>query len=115
VYTAAKGGILSLTRSLAVEYPPFGIRSNCVIAGFVHHVDERPTHQEGAGGPNDAFLDIQLTRRGRPEDVAEAMLFLASDTTSGHINGQTLTVDGGISAKSPIVGKVDRFTPMSPD
>lgn len=110
-YTAAKGGVLALTRSLAVEYAPQGIRSNCVMVGFVPHSDERPTHRPENAGPPDAFLDVQLTRLGTPEDVAQAILFLADDASSGFVNGQTLVVDGGVTARSPIVGRVERFTP----
>jgi 3-oxoacyl-[acyl-carrier protein] reductase len=112
-YTAAKGAVLSLTRSLAVEYAPHGIRTNCVVIGYVPHDDERPTHQPGMAGPEDVFLDVQLTRIGRPEDVARACLFFADECDSGFVTGQTLIVDGGVSARAPIVGKIPKYSQQS--
>ncbi|GAA3513350.1 SDR family NAD(P)-dependent oxidoreductase [Aeromicrobium panaciterrae] len=109
-YTAAKGAIISLTRSFAVEYAPHGIRTNCVVIGFVPHDDERATHQPGMAGPPEVFLDVQLTRLGIPDDIARASLFFATDEDSGFVTGQTLIVDGGVSARSPLVSRVQKYT-----
>ena len=92
-YGAAKAAMMSLTRSLAVEYGRFGIRVNAVAVGSV----ETPA----AGGfPRPAGL-IPLGRRGVPVDVANAALFLVSDM-SAYITGHTLVVDGGASLRFPL-------------
>ena len=91
-YAAAKAGILSLTRMAALEGAPHGIRVNCVCPGFID------TPMTRSGYTDDAFVGwnkvCPLGRPGRPEDIAKAMLFLASDEAS-FITGVTLPVDGG--------------------
>jgi 3-oxoacyl-[acyl-carrier protein] reductase len=105
VYTAAKGALLSLTRSLATEYGPDGVRANCVVVGIIPHTDDRPTHQADSGLSRDVARRVQLIARlGTPEDVANAVAFLASNDQAGFVTGQTLVVDGGLVAKSPTVG-----------
>jgi 3-oxoacyl-[acyl-carrier protein] reductase len=96
-YTAAKGAIQSLTRSMAVEYAPKNIRSNCIIVGFVptgaraHKMLADPVF-----GP--ATRAIHLTRLGTPEDIAYAATYLASDE-AGFVTGALLPVDGGVTCK----------------
>lgn len=103
-YTAAKGALLSLTRSLAAEYAKHHVRANCVVVGLIPHQDERPTHQAGSGLDTSVMVRSQLIKRlGRPDDVARAVVFLSSNEQSGFITGQTLVVDGGVLAKSPII------------
>jgi NAD(P)-dependent dehydrogenase (short-subunit alcohol dehydrogenase family) len=91
-YAAAKAGILSLTRMAALEGAPHGIRVNCVCPGFID------TPMTRSGYTEDAFVGwskiCPLGRPGRPEDIATAMLFLASGDAS-FITGVTLPVDGG--------------------
>jgi len=91
-YAAAKAGILSLTRMAALEGAPHGIRVNCVCPGFID------TPMTRSGYTDDAFVGwskvCPLGRPGRPDDIAKAMLFLASDEAS-FITGVTLPVDGG--------------------
>jgi len=91
-YAASKAGILSLTRMAALEGAPHGIRVNCVCPGFV----DSPMTRTGYN--DDAFTGwnkvCPLGRPGRPDDIAKAMLFLASDDAS-FITGVTLPVDGG--------------------
>ena len=91
-YAASKAGILSLTRMAALEGAPHGIRVNCVCPGFV----DSPMTRTGYN--DDAFTGwnkvCPLGRPGRPDDIAKAMLFLASDDSS-FITGVTLPVDGG--------------------
>lgn len=92
-YAASKAGITALTRTLAVELAPKGIRVNVVVPGLLtegmaqrmdrHLAEERRNH-------------IPLARFGSPEEVAHAVLFLASDDAS-YITGQQLVVDGGLS------------------
>jgi NAD(P)-dependent dehydrogenase (short-subunit alcohol dehydrogenase family) len=97
-YTAAKGGVISLTRALAIEYAPHGIRVNCVCPGIVvtplAYVD-RPHFEE----QRDEFARLYpLGRLGSPEDVAAAIAFYAS-SDAAWVTGTVLEVDGGFTAK----------------
>jgi len=93
-YTAAKGAIIALTRSMAVEYAPYRIRVNAVAPGATATARILKRLQEGAGSPK--LREGQLLGLIQPEDVAQAALWLASEAskaTTGHI----LTVDGGLT------------------
>jgi 3-oxoacyl-[acyl-carrier protein] reductase len=98
-YTAAKGGIASLTKTLARELGPFQINVNCVAPGFI---ETRLTAAKQEGGdigvPEQirqmALMLIALQRYGQPEDVANAHLFLASEEAD-FISGAILPVSGG--------------------
>jgi 3-oxoacyl-[acyl-carrier protein] reductase len=89
-YVASKGGIIGLTRALAVELGPYGICINCIAPGF--------TDTEASRGLADVSkYDVSKTplkRLERPEDLVGAALFLAS-SESDFITGQTLLIDGG--------------------
>lgn len=97
-YNASKAGLLGLNRTLALELAAHGIRSNCVSPGFTHTV-----MTEKAVGPklleylNGSFARVPIKRLIRPEEVAQAFLFLASDQASA-ITGIDLRVDGGLTA-----------------
>jgi NAD(P)-dependent dehydrogenase (short-subunit alcohol dehydrogenase family) len=94
-YTASKGAVLSLTRSLAVQYGPHHIRANALCPGPI----ETPLLRELLREPEERdkrLKRIPLGRFGRAEDVVYAALFLASDESSW-ITGTTFVVDGGIS------------------
>jgi len=95
-YSATKGAVSALTRALAVEYAPFGIRVNALAPGFV----ETALTSRVLRNPmiNKALIDqTPLRRFGTPEDVAKAALFLASDEAA-FITGAEIAVDGGMSA-----------------
>lgn len=86
-YAAAKAGLEGLVRQLALEYGPRGIRVNAVAPGMI-----------GGDGIPDAAAGYPLGRTGTPEEVAEAVLFLAG---AGFVTGAVLPVDGGLSIASP--------------
>ena len=95
-YAAAKAGEIGLTRQLAHELGPFGVTVNSIAPGFVR---SNPTSKKqwlsyGAEGQRQLIERIAMRRLGTPQDIAAAVLFLASDQASW-ISGQTLSVDGG--------------------
>jgi len=95
-YNASKGGVLQLTRTMAVELGPQGVRVNCVCPGFI----DTPLNRALATEEEFQVYErerIPLRRRGRPEEVASAYLFLASDDAS-FVHGAALVVDGGQTA-----------------
>jgi NAD(P)-dependent dehydrogenase (short-subunit alcohol dehydrogenase family) len=95
-YTASKGGVLSMTRELAVEYARRGIRANSICPGPI----ETPLLAELLSDPERRqrrLVHIPIGRFGRPEEIAQAALFLASDDAS-FVTGSSLVVDGGITA-----------------
>ena len=92
-YAASKGGIAALTRTLAAELAPKCIRVNTVVPGFLTEgMAQRMDRQLAEERRN----HIPLARFGTPEEIAPAVLFLASDDAS-YITGQQLVVDGGLS------------------
>ena len=95
-YGAAKAGLVSLVRSAARELGPFGIRVNAVAPGAV--LTPRLAASMGDGGPTSDV--IPLGRVALPADIAAALLFLVSDLAA-YITGQTLGVDGGVTANFP--------------
>lgn len=96
-YSAAKAGILSLTRSLAVRYGPRGVRANAIVPGTLRTPAWAAREQKDAGVLDRVAAWYPLGRVGEPGDVAKAALFLASDDASW-ITGATLPVDGGLTA-----------------
>jgi NAD(P)-dependent dehydrogenase (short-subunit alcohol dehydrogenase family) len=97
-YNTSKGAVLQLTRCLAHDLGPRGIRVNAVCPGTIDTPATR-LHAQSQGVPFDAFVAKQaeeffLKRLGRVEDVAHAVLFLASDRAT-YITGAHLVVDGG--------------------
>ncbi|HVJ95881.1 MAG TPA: SDR family NAD(P)-dependent oxidoreductase [Acidimicrobiia bacterium] len=93
-YSAAKAAVVSLTKSGALEYGPT-IRVNCVSPGHVLTALTEPTWTHFADVFGPIVDSIPLGRVGTAEEIAEVILFLASDRSS-YITGQTLVVDGGI-------------------
>jgi len=103
-YSAAKAAVIALTKSAALEYGPDGIRVNCVSPGFIR------TQLTGFAFDNPAWIDplearTPLGRAGTPEDVADVVVFLASDRAR-YVTGHNLVVDGGSLLPS---AQVDHF------
>jgi NAD(P)-dependent dehydrogenase (short-subunit alcohol dehydrogenase family) len=95
-YTASKGGVLAMTRELAVEYARQGIRANALCPGPI----QTPLLDELLSDPERRarrMVHIPMGRLGRAEELAKAALFLASDDAS-FMTGAALVVDGGITA-----------------
>lgn len=91
-YGAAKAGLLSATKSLAMEWGP-GIRVNSLIVGLVHH-DAGIAHYGGEAGFQRVANMLPMRRMAQPSDIASAVLMLDSEASS-YISGATLEVDGG--------------------
>jgi 3-oxoacyl-[acyl-carrier protein] reductase len=96
--TAAKTGLLGLVRALAAELGPSGIRVNMVVPGTIdterRYAEWYPEFRQAPPGGPEQLKRIPLGRLGRPEDIAEVCLFLASDA-SAYITGDTIRVMGG--------------------
>ena len=97
-YCASKGGLLMLTRQLALEYAPAGVRVNAICPGFVdttelrHYCEQQPDPEAALALCHAAH---PMGRIGRPEEIASAAVFLASDEAS-FVTGAALVVDGGL-------------------
>lgn len=91
-YSASKAGIIGFTKSIALELGSRGIRSNAIAPGFIETEMTDVLDPDTVQGWRDA---IPLKRGGKPEDVADACVYLASDMSS-YITGQVLQVDGGM-------------------
>ncbi len=95
-YNASKGGVVLLTKQMAVDYGRLGIRVNCLCPGFI----QTPMTDRLLGAPElgERVADAHMLGRvGQPEEVAGAALFLASDDAS-FVTGHALVVDGGLTA-----------------
>jgi len=92
-YALAKAALLSLARTMALEWGPLAIRVNCVAPGTI-----RVPRAQAADDPARDRAVLPLGRRGAPQDIAGAVLYLLSDL-SAWVTGQVLAVDGGASVK----------------
>lgn len=97
-YGAAKAGLAHLVKTIACEYGKDGIRMNMVSPGATETAATAALPAETVAAMNST---IPLRRRGKPEDIANAVVFFASDL-SRHVTGQILGVDGGVSIESPM-------------
>jgi 3-oxoacyl-[acyl-carrier protein] reductase len=99
-YTALKGALNTLTRSMAVEYAPDHVRSNCIVSGMVLTSEGafKLMEDPAIGGATRA---MHLTRLGIPDDIAHAAIYLASDEAA-FVTGAVLPVDGGVTCRMPV-------------
>jgi NAD(P)-dependent dehydrogenase (short-subunit alcohol dehydrogenase family) len=91
-YVASKHGVLGLTRAIAVEMAPLGVRANCIIPGFIvtEALERIPDEQK-----DKIAARVPMRRMGSPQELAEVAAFLLSDAAS-HVTGQDWAVDGGV-------------------
>jgi 3-oxoacyl-[acyl-carrier protein] reductase len=96
--TTAKHGLLGLIRALAAELGPYGIRANMVMPGYIdterRYADWYPEHRQAPPDSPEQLEKIPLRRLGRPEDIAHACVYLASDA-SAYVTGDAIRVMGG--------------------
>jgi 3-oxoacyl-[acyl-carrier protein] reductase len=113
-YGAAKAGLVHLAKSLAAEWAPHGIRFSVVAPGGM--VTPRAPSKDPAL-EREAMKLVPMQRRGSVDDVAKALVFFLSDQSS-YITGQTLAVDGGLTAVGPIdysfLGKMKGYVDEQP-
>ncbi|MGZ4769189.1 MAG: SDR family NAD(P)-dependent oxidoreductase [Ilumatobacteraceae bacterium] len=100
-YAAAKSGLIGLTRSLALDYGPHGIRVNAVAPGFIRTrlvQDSIDRNADPAAAERNMVAGVALRRIGEASEVAAAIRFLVSDDAS-YITGTTIHIDGGVTAR----------------
>lgn len=94
-YNASKHGLIGLTRTLAAEWGARGVRVNAVCPGWIKTGMDTKDQDEGAYSDADIAGRVPMARFARPEEVAEAIAFLADDERSAFVNGVSLPIDGG--------------------
>jgi NAD(P)-dependent dehydrogenase (short-subunit alcohol dehydrogenase family) len=94
-YNASKHGLIGLTRTLAAEWGGRGVRVNAVCPAWIKTEMDVADQRAGAYSDRDIVNRVPMARFARPEDVAQAIVFLCDNDKSGYINGAALTVDGG--------------------
>ena len=97
-YNASKGGVVLLTKNMACDFGPHGVRVNCLCPGYIETPMTQLLREDALRVIHDRFQGLHLLgRSGQPEEVAGAALFLASDDAS-FVTGHALAVDGGFTA-----------------
>lgn len=106
-YTATKGAIVQLTKSLAAEYGRYKIRTNAISPAAIMTPMMRQSNPENSSFDEERFLKLRtpLRRYGTPEEIAKVALFLASDESS-YLNGAIIVADGGITINGDL-SKID--------
>jgi NAD(P)-dependent dehydrogenase (short-subunit alcohol dehydrogenase family) len=97
-YNTSKHGLIGLTRTLAAEWGGRGVRVNAVCPGWVKTEMDSADQARGTYSDADITGRIPMARFATPDDIANAIAFLADERQSGFVNGHTLTVDGGWTA-----------------
>ena len=98
-YAASKGGVLALSRATAIEYATQNIRVNCVSPGTISTPAMAALMKDDPEIKRNYEEAVPQGRLGRPDEVAQVVLFLASDEAS-HVTGEKLAIDGGLEADS---------------
>lgn len=110
-YAASKGALEALTRVLAVEWGPYGIRVNCIAPGFILTEGSRRVIDSGLADAKARASLTALGRMGEPEEIGSVVAWLASPAAS-YVTGATIVVDGGYLAWGGMTGEA-RFEPRS--
>lgn len=107
-YTATKGAIVQLTKSLAAEYGRYKVRTNAISPAAIMTPMMRQSNPENSSFDEERFLKLRtpLRRYGLPEEIAKVALFLASDESS-YVNGAIIVADGGITINGDL-SKIDK-------
>jgi NAD(P)-dependent dehydrogenase (short-subunit alcohol dehydrogenase family) len=107
-YSASKAGVINLVQTAAQQLGGTGIRVNAICPGLIETGMTRPIYEMArAAGKEDAIGKLNpLQRGGKPQEIARAALFLASDESS-YVNGTALIVDGGLSSSHPTTRQFD--------
>ena len=103
-YAASKHGMIGMTKSAALDYAKKNVRVNCVLPGNI----ATPMMDRFTGGDIQKTIDLEpVGRLGRPEEIAEAVLWMCSDL-GGFVTGASIVVDGGWSLQKPAAMKPSR-------
>jgi NAD(P)-dependent dehydrogenase (short-subunit alcohol dehydrogenase family) len=103
-YSASKAGVISMVQTVANQLTGSGVRINAVCPGLIETGMTRPIFERARERGTESKIGQlnPLQRHGVPQEIAQAVLFLASDAAS-YVNGQAIAVDGGLSSSHPIV------------
>jgi NAD(P)-dependent dehydrogenase (short-subunit alcohol dehydrogenase family) len=104
-YSAAKAGLVSLTKNLAVNYGGRGIRANVILPGTIDTARGASYWNDRAGDKQKLLKWYPVGRLGKPEDIAHLAVYLASDESS-FMNGAELVIDGGLTIGSTLFGEI---------
>ena len=111
-YNAAKAGVINLTRVTAIEYAASGIRVNCVCPGAIDTPLLRPSLAIPGFGETTSAM-IPMGRLGQPDEIANVVLFLASDLAS-YVTGAAIVADGGLTAQTGLPSRIARAASPPP-
>lgn len=104
-YSAAKAGLISFTKNIAVAYGPQGIRANVICPGTIETEHCSDYWDQKAGGKDKLTKWYPVGRLGKPEDIAALAVYLASDESS-FVSGAEIVIDGGLTAGTRLFGKM---------
>ncbi|MPT49057.1 MAG: SDR family oxidoreductase [Sphingobium sp.] len=96
-HCAGKGGVLAMTRQLAMEGAPYGIRANTIAPGFIVTAATRAHLEIDPGFAEHVMAKNMIKRLGKPDDIAACVIWLASDE-AGYVTGADIAIDGGATA-----------------
>ncbi len=111
VYAASKGAVINLTRALSTDHAPEGIRVNAICPGTIETPPVQRMMNSDAASKEANLRSHSLGRLGRPEEIANAAVWLASDESS-FVTGEAIVVDGGLRAQSPLGNMADPRPPQ---